>query len=202
MEPDGESTFTVRGAHPRPVPTGGKAQRSGRQTLALAAVMVGWLLVTMVLGTAGGARGQQHVQPVTINRGVVVTPASGWSPSTDIWNVGPGGLSLKRLGVEVAFVADAYAGGVEALLERELEQFKAEFSTLRTLPPTRADVGGGLPAVRAGFFGITGRGQVEGEMIAIAHHGTGVIVVAIAPSGQMRSVRGDLDEMLRTLVIP
>jgi hypothetical protein len=168
----------------------------------LAAVMVGWLLFTMVLATVGGESGTARLQPVTIARGVIVTPAVGWSPGADLWNVGPGGLSLKRFGVVVVFVADTYEGGEEALLNYELEQLRSQFTTLRTLPPSRADVGGGLPAVRAGYLATSARGQVEGEMIAIAHRGTGVIVVAMAPFGQMRAAQDDLDQMLRTLVVP
>jgi hypothetical protein len=168
----------------------------------LAAVMLGWFLLLMVLSALAGGSAAPRLDPITINRGVVVTPPSGWTSGTDVWNVGQGGVSYKRAGAVVVFVADAYDGGAEELLQYELDQFEADFATFRTLPVSGTTVAGSLPAVKCLFSGSSANGQVEGEFVAVSHNRTGVVAVALAPFGQLRAVQSDVDEMLEALMIP
>ncbi len=164
--------------------------------------MLGWLLFLMALAAFGGGSGPGTAPPETINRGVIVKPASGWTSAADVWNVGPGAVSLKRAGVVVAFAADAYNGTNEALLSDEQARLKRQFTTFRSLSTGSLTVAADLPAVSSLFSGTSGGGELEGELVAAIHDGTGVIILAVAPIGQLRRVQGDVDEMLRTLVIP
>jgi hypothetical protein len=194
--------YTVRGARPRPLLPADGAGGTGRPTLILAAMMLGWLFLLIALAAFAGGSGSTTAPPQTINRGVVVKPAPGWASAADVWKVGPGAVSLKRAGAVVAFAADAYDGTNEALLAGETAQLKGQFASFRSLSPSDLTVAGGLPAVSTLFSGTAQGGQLEGELVAVAHGGTGVVILAIAPFGQLRRVQGDIDAMLRTLVIP
>jgi hypothetical protein len=194
--------YTVRGARPRPLLPEEGSGGTGRPTLILAAMMLGWLFFMMALAAFAGGPGSSTAPSQTINRGVVVKPAPGWASAADVWNVGPGAVSLKRAGAVVAFAADAYGGTNEALLAEETTQLKGQFASFRSLSAGDVTVAGGLAAVRALFSGTAQGGQLEGELVAVTHGGTGAVILAIAPFGQLRRVQGDIDEMLRTLVIP
>lgn len=202
MTGPGAPIYTLRGAGPRPLVSGDGTGGTGRPTLALALVMLGWLFFTMVLAAFGGGSGSGTAPPETINRGVIVKPAAGWTSAADVWNVGPGAISLKRAGVVAVFAADAYDGTTEALLEDQTNQLKAEFTSFRSLSASSVTVAGGLPALSILFSGTAQNGQLEGELVAVSHAGTGVAVLAVAPFGQLRRVQSDIDEMLKTLVIP
>jgi len=194
--------YTLRGAGPRPlVPQKGDVSTS-RPTVALGVVMVGWLFFMMALAALGGASGPGTAAPVTLDRGVIVTPAEGWTSAADIWNVGPGAVSLKRAGAVVVFAANSYDGTAGALLEDEVRQLRSQFSSFRSLPTGTLTVAGGIPAVNVLFSGTAESGQLEGELVAASWGGTGVVMVAVAPFGQLRQVQGDIDEMLAKLEIP
>lgn len=164
--------------------------------------MVGWLFFLMILAAVGAPVGSTGNRPVELSKGVLVTPPSGWASASDVWEVGPNGVSFMRAGVMVAFAADDYAGTGSTLLDEQLTQIGREFDSLRALPAAEITVAGGLPAVRALFFGVGPSGQVEGELVVLSHGGTGVVMLAVAPRGQLRQVQADLDQMLETLVLP
>ena len=194
--------YTARGARPRPVLSEDGSGGTGRPTLILAGLMLGWLFFTMALAAFGGGLGSGTASPETINRGVVVKPAPGWTSAADVWKVGSGAVSLKRAGAVVAFAADAYDGTNEALLAGEMTQLKGQFASFRSLSPSSLTIAGGLQAVSALFSGTAQGGELEGELVAVTRGGTGVVILAIAPFGQLRRVQGDINDMLRTLVIP
>jgi hypothetical protein len=195
-------TYTLLGAGPRPLLPADRPGGTGRPTLILGMVMLGWLFFTMALAAFGGGPGPDTAAPQTINRGAIVKPAAGWTSAADEWNVGPGAISLKRAGAVAVFAADAYDGTTEALLEAQTSQLKAEFASFRSLSGSGETVAGGLPALSMLFSGTGQNGQLEGELVAVSHGGTGVVMLAVAPFGQLRRVQGDIDEMLNTLVIP
>jgi hypothetical protein len=43
---------------------------------------------------------------------------------------------------------------------------------------------------------------LEGELVVGAIGGTGVVMLAVAPAGQVTRVQADLDSMLDSLVVP
>ena len=90
-----------------PEGTGG---RTARGTTLLALVMIGWLFFMMALAAFSGAAGPATQEPVSLGRGVTVTPASGWSSAADVWEVGPSQTAFKKAGVVVAFAVEAYDG--------------------------------------------------------------------------------------------
>lgn len=184
------------------LPASRGASGSGRSVTILGAIMIGWMFLTMALAVFGGGGGDETVAPVTIGRGVTVAPASGWSSAEDEWPVGPNETALKRAGVIVVFAADAYGNDAQALLDEQLTDIEGEFASLRTLPAASMTIAGDLPALRVLFSGVSGSARLDGQVVTAARGGTGVVMLALAPSGQLRRVQDDLDEMLATLVVP
>ena len=194
--------YTFPGAAPMPGPSGNGTAGTGRPTLILGLVMMGWLVAMMALAAFGGGTGEGTAARATIDRGVVVTPAAGWTSATDEWDVGPGAISLKRAGVVVAFAAQAYEGTAQALLTGQQSALESEFRSFRGLPAGKVTVAGGLTGLETLFSGVAQGGRLEGEIVAVVHNGSGVVMVAVAPFGQLRLVQDDIDQMLDTLVIP
>lgn len=164
--------------------------------------MVGWMLFLMSLAAFASGSVAKTLPPVSLPRGVVVKPAPGWSSAADVWNVGAGAVSFKRSGVVVVFVADAYSGTSDALLQEQLSQVGAQFDSFRSLAPSNLTIAGDVGAKSLIFSGTAQSGQLEGELVAASRQGTGVAMLAIAPMGQLHALQGDVDEMLSTLVIP
>ena len=52
------------------------------------------------------------------------------------------------------------------------------------------------------FTGVSESARVDGELVAGAREGIGVVMLALAPAGQLQRVQDDLDEMLAGLVVP
>jgi len=169
--------------------------------LLLAAVMVGWLLV--VSGLAGMSRSgvASVLQPVDIGRGVKVTPAPGWTSGAEVWDVGPSGVSFKKAGTLVAFTAEEWTGSLSELVTRELDGLRAELGAFRALPTTETQVGDGVRALSVLFSGTLEDRRVEGELVVAVSAGTGVVMLAVAPFGQLVGIQSDLDDMSRGLVM-
>lgn len=172
-----------------------------RGTTMLAVVMVGWLFFLMALAAFGG-EAVGSLDPVSLGRGVVVNPAPGWSSADDTWQAGPEQTAFKRAGAVAVFVQDAFSGDARDLLDDQVAQLEREFNSLRVLPATSLTIDGGLPALGALFDGTTGSAELEGEIVAATRGGTGVLMVAFAPIGQLRRVQDDLNTMLDDLVVP
>jgi hypothetical protein len=163
--------------------------------------MVVWMFVVFALSgfsalAPGGAQA-----PQTLGQGVTVTPAPGWSSAQNVWNVGPNAISLQRAGALVAFAADAYGGTTQQLLDDQLSSIQSQFGSFRSLPAATTTVDNTRPALKVLFSGTANSSNLEGELVAAATGQTGVVMMAVAPAGQIARVQGDLDAMLESLVI-
>ena len=184
-----------------PAPAIARAKGTARATGLLALVMLGWLLFMMALGAFGGSAVMSE-EPVPLARGVVVTPAPGWSSAVDVWEGDISQTAFKRSGVVVAFAVDAYEGDASDLLDEQIADIETEFSSFRVLPATSMTIDSGLPAEGALFYGVSGSAELEGELVAASRGGTGVLMLAFAPTGQLRRAQDDIDTMLEELVVP
>jgi len=180
----------------------GQESRTGwRWAAILAAAMIGWMLVVIVLALATAPAGFD-AQALQVGDGVAVTPPFGWVSAEDSWDVGPNGVSLEKSGALVAFAAETFVGDAAALLESQVAQIEAEFSSFDELPAVSDLVAGDVPALRVLFSGTANAGRLEGQVVSAVSAGTGIVMVAIAPAGQLRRVQGDIDTMLETMVVP
>jgi hypothetical protein len=164
--------------------------------------MIGWMFFMMALAAFGGATSPTAQQPVSLDRGVTVTPAEGWTPAADVWEGEAAQVAFKRAGAVVAFAAEAYDGDAQALMDEQFADLESQFSSFRSLPPASTVIDGGLQAVSVLFDGVTGSAELEGELVTASRDGTGVVMLAFAPLGQLRRVQDDLDVMLENLVVP
>jgi hypothetical protein len=163
--------------------------------------MVGWML--LAIGLAGfSTPADSSNQPASLGQGVTVTPAEGWISAENVWNVGPGAISLQRSGVLVAFGADTFPGTSQVLLDEQLASLQEQFRAFRPLPAAPATVGGGLPALKVLFSGTTDSGSVQGELVVGTSGGTGFVMLAVATPGQLARVQPDLDRMLNSVTFP
>ncbi len=200
---DGDtSIYTTRGAQPRPLPSQGAGRSPWRGLGILVVVMFGWMLVVFLMAAIASPRDPNVEVPIEVGRGVVVTPADGWYSAADVWDVGPNAASLQRAGAFVAFAVDEYAGTNEELLAEELAALETEFDSYRELPAAATTVAGDLPGLTVLFSGTSDSSRQEGELVVATYGGTGILMLAIAPEGQLARVQGDLDTMLDTLVVP
>jgi len=170
--------------------------------LILVAVMIGWLLFTLLLATIAAPAGANKPEPIELGGDVTITPAAGWTSAADVWEVGPNAVSLKRAGAIAVFAAEAYDGSTEELLAMELDDLRAEFDSYSALPAGESSIAGGVPALTVLFSGTADSSRLEGELVAATEDGTGVVMLAVAPAGQLPRVQADLDTMLETMVIP
>ena len=168
----------------------------------LAIAMVGWMLLVIALAAAVAPAGLGEETTLRIGRGVIVTAPSGWTSAADIWEVGTEAVSLQKAGVLVGFAVEAYDGTDRELLADQSRQLQTDFDSYRPLPVATRVVAGDLEAGVILFSGAANSGQLEGELVAAVRGGTGVVMLAVAPSGQLRRVQGDLDRMLDTMVVP
>ncbi len=164
--------------------------------------MFAWMLFMMALAAFSGPTSGAAQTPFSLGQGVTVTPADDWVSAQDVWDVGPGAVSLQRAGVRVAFVADSYGGTAEQLIDARLADLQAQFGSVRSLPTASTTIAGDVPALKLLFSGTTDSGYVEGELVAGTAGGTGVVMLAVAPAGQVARVQSDLDAMLDGLVVP
>ena len=165
--------------------------------------MIIWLFVVVALSGFSGIGTGAARAPSPLGQGVTVTPAPGWESAKSVWDVGPGAISLQRAGVLVAFAADSYGGSAQQLLDEQLSGVKDQFGSFRSLPVASTTVGGDVPALMVLFSGTaTNSGDLEGELVTAIVGQTGVVMMAVAPAGQVARVQGGLDAMLNSLVIP
>ncbi len=164
--------------------------------------MFGWLIVVSLLSIIAAPNDPNQETPVQVGLGVVVTPADGWYSAADVWDVGPDALSLQKAGSFVAFSAEGSGAGNQQLLDGQLAVLERDFESYRALPPSDVTVADGLPGLVALFTGVANSRRMEGEVVAVSSGGVGVVMLAIAPQGQLSRVQGDLDAMLRTLEVP
>lgn len=150
--------------------------------------------------TAPGAGASK--EPVTLGQGVILTPADGWASAANVWEVGPGAVSLQKAGVLAAFAADAYGGTAQELLDEQLASVRNDFRTLRLLPVAPSVVSGDMPALKVLFAGTSVSRSLEGELVVAATGRIGVVMLAVAPPGQIARAQSDLDEMLHGLAMP
>ena len=202
MEEAGAPIYTARGARPRPVPGADVSRKGWRGPVILAAVMVGWMLLAVTLAAIVTPTGTGEETVLRLGRGVIVTAPGGWTSAADIWEVGPNAVSLQKGGTLVAFAAEAYDGTDQSLLTEQSNQLEAEFDSYRVLPAAARVVAGDLPALVVLFSGAGTSGRLEGELVAAVRGGTGVVMLAVAPAGQLLRVQDDLDRMLDTMVVP
>jgi len=164
--------------------------------------MVGWMffLLSLVAVSAPAGTGGQAV--LQIGQGVTITSPGGWTSAADVWQVGSNAVSLQKAGALVAFGAEAYDGADRGLLADQSGELEGQLASYRALPAAPTTIAGDMPALVVLFFGSAESGRLEGELVVAARGGTGVVMLAVAPAGQLRSVQGDLDRMLATMLVP
>jgi hypothetical protein len=173
-----------------------------RGPLLLVGAMFGWMVVVFILAGSSGGGSVPTPATETLGQGVTVTPADGWTSAENAWDVGPNAISLKKSGVLVAFAADAYEGTTQQLFDDQLAGAREQFGSFRTLPEASGTLAEGVPALSVLFSGTADSSDLEGQLVVAATGQTGVVMLAVAPAGQIARVQGDLDEMLASLVIP
>jgi hypothetical protein len=165
--------------------------------------MIVWMFVVMSLSGFSGIRPGSALAPAPLGQGVTVTPVAGWESAKRVWDRGPTGISLQRAGVLVAFGADSFTGSAQQLLDDQLSGVRIQFGSFRSLPSASTTIAGGVPALKVLFSGTaTNSGALEGELVIAATGSTAVVMLAVAPPGQVARAQGDLDAMLDSLVIP
>ena len=165
--------------------------------------MIAWMVVVLALAGFSGVGSDAALSPSSLGQGVTVTPAVGWESAQSRWDVGAGAISLQRAGVLVAFTADSYSGSVQQLLDDQSSDARRRFGSFRSLRPAPATIAGDVPALKLLFSGsATDSGDLEGELVAAVIGRTGVVMLAMAPAGQMARAQADLDAMLAGLVVP
>jgi hypothetical protein len=164
--------------------------------------MIGWLLMTLLLAAVAAPAGGGGTEPIQLGQNVTVTPEDGWTSAADVWAVGPNAASLKRAGAIAVFAADAYGGTTEELAASQLEDLRGEFDSFRALPAAESSIAGDVPALTVVFSGTAQSSRLEGELVVAAANGIGVVMLAVAPAGQLPRVQADLDSMLETIQVP
>jgi hypothetical protein len=109
---------------------------------------------------------------------------------------------LKRAGAIAVFAAERYEGTNEQLMAAELDDLRREFDSFNALPAAESTIAGSLPALTVLFAGTADSSRLEGELVAAADNGTGVVMLAVAPAGQLPRVQADVDRMLESMVVP
>ncbi len=165
--------------------------------------MIAWMLFVMALAGFSGPSAASTQGPAKLGRGVTFTPANGWVSAQNVWNVGPGAVSLQHAGVLAAFGAESYGGSTQQLLDEQLASVQQQFGSFRALPAASTSVAGDVPGLKVLFSGTAPNSStLEGELVVATSGGTGVVMLAVAPSGQVARVQSDLDAMLQSLSIP
>ena len=187
-----------------PQPDEGASPRSSfNGTLLIVIVMFGWLIVVFGM-SAAVARNDPNIEvPIPMDRGVVVTPADGWYRADDNQSAGASQVVLQSSGVYATITVDAFQGTSEELMAIVIEQLQSSIDSFRALPGRSISVAGSkqLAAVMVHFSGVASWGNEEGEIVALSHGGTAVVMLAETQAGQLRWVQGDLDTMWQTVEV-
>lgn len=177
--------------------------RAGRPTMLLAAAMVGWLLLTFILAASVRSCSSQGAQvPASVGGGVAISPARGWTQTTDPGMLRTSGVAYYRGGASVEFAGGGYRSQAQDLLDTKLNELGAQLSSLSELTTTPITTQHGVQVLSVRFSGTNQGGQVEGRLYAAVARGTGFLALVLAPVGQLRVVQGDVDQMIRSVVIP
>jgi hypothetical protein len=163
--------------------------------------MIGWMMIVFGLSAVSTAGSEVPQTPISLGHGVTITPAGGWTSASDIWQVGPDAVSLRRAGVLAAFAAADFDGTAGQLLDEQMSALEGQFGSFRTLPTSATTIDGGVPALKVLFSGTADSGRLDGEVVAAQSSGRGVVMLAVAPVDQMAQVQADLDAMLRSVVL-
>jgi hypothetical protein len=201
-QPGDKSIYTVRGAQPRPFPTGRSTRSSWRGSLIVVGVMFGWMIFTFALAVGASPNDPNVEVPVAVGHGVIVTPADGWYTASEAWDAGPDAISLQNSGVYVAFWAVEYDGTNDDLMTEQLGYLQADFDSSQVLPPSPTTVAGDLPGLTVLVMGVSEYWNPENEVVVATSAGTGLVMLVTAPAGQLARMQDDLDTMLETLVMP
>lgn len=135
---------------------------------------------------------------VEVGYGLVVYPPAGWT----VVAAEPGSVALQRGGVILIVLATAWPDDPAALADAYTEGFFAD-GQFQSATPQTATLGNGIPAVAIAWSGIIDGAQYDGVIAAGVESGTGVVLNAIAPAGQLQAVADDLDTIAATLqVVP
>jgi hypothetical protein len=164
--------------------------------------MFGWMILLFILALVAAPNDPNKELPTNVGLGVVVTPASGWYSAADVWDVGPDAVSFQKAGSFVAFAAERFGGDNQALLDEQLASLEKDFGSYRGLPASDTTIAGDVPGMVALFSGVSNSSRMEGEVVAATSGGVGIIMVALAPQGQLARVQRDLEQMLRGLEVP
>jgi len=180
--------------------------RDGRgwvPTIAVAVIMVGWLIV---LATALAATPDKNLlpadQPLDVGAGVVVTVPEGWSRAGSSAAALPEGVSIQKQGVIVSFLAEIFPGTTEELFQEQRASIEEDLTLFQAPPPEGVRVAGDLPGLQTGFSGTVGGVRVEGRLTVATSSDLGVVVVAYSSSGQMASARDELTQMITSMKVP
>jgi hypothetical protein len=194
--------YVVRGARPRPLPGGDTNRSSWRGSLIVMAIMFGWLILMFVLAVIASPNDPNRDAPVNVGLGLVVTPTDGWYSAAEVWDVGENAVSLQKAGSLVAFAAEEYSGSKEQLLEEQLSILDRDFDSYRALPASATTLAGDVAALVSLFTGVANSSRLEGEVVVATSAGRGIIMLAVAPQGQLSLVQTDLSHMLAALEVP
>jgi hypothetical protein len=165
-------------------------------------VMFGWLFLVLILSFIVSPNDPNREVPVNVGLGLVVIPADGWYSAAREWDVGENAVSLQKAGTFVAFSAEPYAGDLEQLLKDQWGYIDLEFDSYRALPASEVKVAGDVPALVSLFTGVASSSRLEGEVVVATTGGIGIVVVALAPQGQLQRVQNDIDWMLQAMEVP
>lgn len=189
-------------------PTGGGAvparDSSGwLPTIAVALVLVGWLIM---LATALAVTPDRNLlpadQPLEVGAGVVVTVPEGWSKAGSSAAALPEGVSIQKQGVIVSFLAEDFPGTTEELFHEQRASIEKDLALFQAPPPVDVRVAGDLPGLQTGFSGTIGGVGIEGQITVATGSALGVVVIAYSSSGQMPTARGELTQMITTMIVP
>jgi len=165
------------------------------------------LAVVLVLGVVvfggfvtAGALSSRTGAGVDVAGLVRVTPLSGWElagRSSD-----PSGVRLTRGNGTLDVVTGSFAAAADDLMrEYVVGSLESQAEQLSVSHVETVELASGLRGVRVSYVG-TFRDvpvPIEGEVTAVVStSGVGVIFDGWAPSGQLRSVRGDVRTMIET----
>lgn len=133
---------------------------------------------------------------VDVGYGLVVHPPGGWT----VVAAEPGSVALQRGGAFLLVLAAPWLDDPASLADSYAEGFFAD-GQFQSATPQAATLGSGIPAVTIAWSGIIDGVHYDGVIAAGAESGTGAVLNAVAPAGQLQSVADDLDAIAATLLI-
>ena len=175
-------------------------------TVAVGAVMFGWLFMLLVLSALVPNVNELPVGlPVSVGRGVSIMPAAGWSRGSDDGIAdAPGveGIMIQKGGVQGFFIVEPYEGSTEGLHEETLRGLGEDLDMFESLAPTSVAMGAGGEGVRSAFRGWTRDSLLEGLLASLSYRGSGVSCIAVGTAGSVAGVLSDVEFMLQFMEFP